>query len=75
MESYLETVVFVAVIGAVVVFLVIKEVAAYRLPASHGLNRVLNPPLGSRKGSYTDNSGGWDSGSDGGWDSGCDGGD
>ena len=62
------------IVGCIVGLLVVKEVAAYRLSASHPLNVRLNPP---RKGASGDKSGGSShndgnfSGSD--WSSGCDG--
>jgi hypothetical protein len=50
-----------SITGLIVIFFVLKEVVAYRLPASHVLNQLLNSRTngGSR-------------GGDASWDVGCD---
>lgn len=70
--ALVETIGF-AFFVVVIVFLIVKEVAAYRLPATHALNRFMNPPHRGGSGG----SGGYDA-HPGGYDGdpgGCDGGD
>jgi hypothetical protein len=65
-----------ATVVCIIAFLVVKEFAAYRLPASHPLNVRLNPPRnsvsGDRSGSSWSNDGDI-GGSD--WSSRCEGSD